>query len=279
MFELNDPPRQADFALAQSMTFAEWIGDLIVTHGETLVQATDRLAQPFAAPVELMSSVVDNIHTSFADHNDELIDTAVCVQNFMAHAQAAPYEEILIKAGVETKSARIQTNYIMMIANRETQRRNTRKNGIKPVIRKLGTPGATTLVISRLSRKLSALLDDEGAADLVTSALFACCRTEFVDQYKLIVEAAVRRDVVACRKVAELAQSLVAHIPDSRGKTISRATVAHWLMLRALALAGKVQRFTYNVAAECHVDALTKATEAVFRVARFDPRPATRLLR
>jgi hypothetical protein len=138
----------------------------------------------------------------------------------------------------------------------------------------LAKPGRTK---ASISRKAAALLDVWNATPAMSDAFHESEISEF--EFVEALEGAVRGELVACRRVTEVAAALAPDLRVRRGPKVSEASITHHLLLTYVANTLGPKSHTYNAHREDFTDLLTRATRAAFDKPKFDPRPAFRQYR
>jgi hypothetical protein len=188
-------------------------------------------------------------------------------------------EDLLIKLGHEELQARVMARVIQTCGKRWAEEREELEKPFASALRQvLKNAAAAPLVISRRARALQVWLDRRDAKPLIQSGLERAGLSLSLEDLREITALAAGRDERACRRLAEIAQTLVSHIPDPRGRPVSTATGIHLFLLLHLGLSGHRATYTWSDEMSDFVDSLTKATR-ILCDPDFDPRPATRLYR
>jgi hypothetical protein len=188
-------------------------------------------------------------------------------------------EDLLIKLGHEDLQARVMARVIQTCGERWAEERGAIEKPFASALRQvLKNANAAPLVISRRARALQAWLDSRDTKPLIQSGLESAGLLLSVEDLREITALAAERDERACRRLVEIAQTLVTHIPDPRGRPVSTATGIHLFLLLHLGLSGHRATYTWSDEMDDFVDPLTKATRMLC-YPDFDPRPATRLYR
>jgi hypothetical protein len=100
-----------------------------------------------------------------------------------------------------------------------------------------------------------------------------------LEDFRGLVDRAGNREVQACEALGELSQVLLPHLPDPRGRRMSRETATHMLLLEERKDGGNSYGYTWSPEKEDFIDGATLATRISYGNPNFDPRPALRLLR
>ena len=139
--------------------------------------------------------------------------------------------------------------------------------------------GKSPLVMSRRAGRLEALLENGASHALVDTALAKAGVSLNMEEFRNLVSRAGNRDMQACEALGELSQTLLPHLPDPRGRRMSRETPIHMLFLEERKEQGQPFGYTWNHAKEDFVDGATLAARISCGNPNFDPRVAYKLLR
>jgi hypothetical protein len=194
------------------------------------------------------------------------------------------YEPFLIENGTPSFEARLMAVSIVRCGDGLKLEDDARR-AVSSAFRRIAkAAGKGTLVISRRARELGMALGRPGCIDVTAEAFRDVNCSECFHDLSKILDQAIHRDPAACDALMDLANVLVAHLPDPRGRPLSIATASHQALLRCLSRSGKPFAYSWNdlageTASGDFVDKATMATREAFGNPTFDPRPAHRRLK
>jgi hypothetical protein len=189
------------------------------------------------------------------------------------------YEKLLTEAGYNPMEARILSYGIVKMGAEYTIQLNRAKRDLHPILvglRKTSVDDAPG--ISRWSGKLEAALQNPEAARLVGNALASSDSSYCPADIEAIAQDAQAGVVAAVARLKTIADSLIDHVPSSRGKPVATSNGTHAILLFILNRAGKRRSYTYRSKDNEFTDATTMATRRAFRQPQFNPRSSLKRL-
>jgi hypothetical protein len=205
---------------------------------------------------------------------------AEALNRLKAEPTVRGYEFFLMERGTPSFESRLVAVTIVRCGNRLKLEDDARRAVSRSFRRIAKAAGKGTRVISCRARELSMALGRPGCIDITAEAFRDANCSECHDLSRLL-DQAIQRDPEACDMLTDLADVLVAHLPDPRGRPLSVATACHQLLLYYLYELGKPAAYTWNNVAGDSGDFVDKATAATREAVGdplFDPRPAHRRL-
>jgi hypothetical protein len=177
------------------------------------------------------------------------------------------YEPILIERGHPLIARGFSRVIIGLGKDEATEARMERT--VADALRFLAKPGRTKRSISRRASVLLEVWNTTSNPGIV----FNCVD---VSEFFEALEGAVRGDLVACRRVTEVASALAPGLSVRRSRKVSAASFSHELLLTFVADTPGPKGYTYDSVREDFTDPLTRATRLAFGDPDFDPSPARR---
>jgi hypothetical protein len=230
------------------------------------------LAQSFAALVAPLSDWLARLASQF--------------EQFVRQIEAAPeiegHEKLLITSvGHHPMLARCVANLIRRWGTLFAAETNDgrRASAIMHWIAK--RPDASSLVISRRAKLLLNLWRGGHAEVAIDRAIKKYAGRITLSEFENMVVRACERDQEACHSLSAMCKSLIASLPDPRGRPISEATGIHIFLRRYLASHGIGGAYTYseNDDKDDFVDKGTQATRLAVHHPRFSPLHARDLMK
>ena len=147
----------------------------------------------------------------------EIVRLAEALNGIKAGPAVRGYEPFLIENGTPSFEARLMAVSIVRCGDGLKLEDDARRGVSRAFRRTANAAGKGTLVISRRARELSMALNRPVCIDVTAEAFRdANCSERFHDLSK-ILDQAIQRDPAACDALMDLANVLVAHLPDPRG--------------------------------------------------------------
>jgi hypothetical protein len=183
---------------------------------------------------------------------------------------APGYEPMLIERGHPPLMAR-GLSYLIIRSGTDEAHKAKMQRTVVDAIRFLAKPARTKRSICRRAGALlevwNTTFDLGGVFNGSDVSVF-----EFVEA----LEGAVRGDVAACQRVAQVATALAPGLSVRRGRKVSTASLTHEFSLVYVANIAGPKAYTYDSVSDDYTDPLTRATRLAFGDPDFDPGPARR---
>jgi hypothetical protein len=183
---------------------------------------------------------------------------------------APGYEPMLIERGHHPLMAR-GLSYLIIRSGTDEAHKARMQRIVVDAIRFLAKPARAKRSICRRAGALlevwNTTFDLGGVFNGSDVSVF-----EFVEA----LEGAVRGDVAACQRVAQVATALAPGLSVRRGRKVSTASLTHEFSLVYVANIPGPKAYTYDPVSEDYTDPLTRATRLAFGDPDFDPGPARR---
>jgi hypothetical protein len=191
-----------------------------------------------------------------------------------ADIPSAGYEPWFVANGVQPQLARILAHIIV----RSGKRRAKELKYLSPVVRAIKVLAAQRRIRqATLLRNVNLLLRACGECTIIET-IFDQAGLDELDFIKSLEEVACGNQK-AVGRLAEIAATIVPHLPQTRGVKTSAPSAAHEFFLEAAPAPQGSRAYTWNDDLEDFTDPQAKATCKEFGLPWFDPRPAYRKLK
>lgn len=205
---------------------------------------------------------------------------AVFIQEVQSGAPVPGIENLLLRKGYGPLEARLAARLVVNLGAQWARERIEIEKPLAGVLRGLSkkTPGKSR-TLTQWANGLLVWLDRDEAKGCVSTWLQEAGLPLTAWDVREVAVLAGNSDKDACKRLVEIAKTLLPHLPDPRGRPVSTRTGVHLFLLFYITTPAYRPSYTWSDIESDFVDPMTRATRVLLNDPNFDPRPACRLAR
>ena len=202
---------------------------------------------------------------------------AVFIQEVQSGAPVPGIENLLLRKGYRPLEARLAARLIVNLGAQWARERREIEKPLAGVLR--GLSKKTRGKSRTLTQWANGLLDRDEAKGFAATWLQEAGLPLTAWDVREVAVLAGNGDKDACKRLVEIAKTLLPYLPDPRGRPVSTGTGVHLFLLFYITTPAYRPSYTWSDIESDFVDPMTRASRVLLGDPNFDPRPACRLAR